>query len=110
MESKVAERLLGVHTSANMRILALGSVLRSLGGGEDLMCDRFGALLKRRLSSIARRVLREVCPRDLMNLPAWLTVEQIDGEREMNGETKREYELVFCRLDGFSHLLYVTAV
>jgi len=84
----------GVYNGASTRISALGSVLRSLGGGEDSMCDGYDALLRHRLSSTARRVLREM-----------------DGEQKTNGledaETRREYELVFCRLDGCSRLLYV---
>ncbi|KAH0838421.1 hypothetical protein J3R83DRAFT_6728 [Lanmaoa asiatica] len=80
----------GVYTRANPRISALCSVLRSLGSREDSMCDGYGALLKRRLSSTARRVLQEM-----------------EGEPNGNGDRKgkREYELVFCRLNGFSHLL-----
>jgi hypothetical protein len=75
------------------------------------MCDGYDALLRHRLSSTARRVLREVCLRKSVNLSAWLTVKQMDGEQKTNGledaETRREYELVFCRLDGCSRLLYV---
>lgn len=75
------------------------------------MCDEYAALLRRRLSSTARRVLREVRLRKSMNLFAWLTVGQIDGEQKASGledaEPRREYELVFCRLDRCSRLLYV---
>lgn len=106
----VAECLLG----ANTRILALSSVLRSLGSGEDegSTCDEYGALLKRRLSSTARRMLWEVCLRRFMNLSGLLTVEQTDGEQKGNVEEdrKRKHELVICRLDGFSRLLYIREV
>lgn len=89
---------------------ALGNILQSLDSREDSICDGYDAMLKRRVSSTTRRVLREVCTHKSMGLSVWLTMKQMDGEPKGNGEEKKEYELVFCRLDGFSHVLYVTAV
>ncbi|KAF8559216.1 hypothetical protein OG21DRAFT_712038 [Imleria badia] len=86
------------YTWANTRMSALGSVLRSLGSreDEDSICDEYGTLLKRRLSSAARRMLQET-----------------GGEQKGNGiedAARDRNELVICKLDGFSRVLYIRKV
>ncbi|KAF8446093.1 hypothetical protein L210DRAFT_2954583 [Boletus edulis BED1] len=81
----------GVYIWGNTRMSALCGLLRSLCSreDEDTVNDGYGELLRRRLSSTVRRVLGEM-----------------DGEVREDGE----YELVFCRREGFSRLLYVKMV
>ena len=60
-EMDITEGSLAAYTSENTRISALCSALRSIGDSDDSMCDRFGTVLKRRISAAAGRLLREVC-------------------------------------------------
>lgn len=79
--------LSGAYTRANIRMAALGNVLRTLSSKDDSGYDE---MLRRRM-------------------PRWLIGEEVGEER--GARESKEYEVVFCRVDdGVSHLLYVRVV
>ncbi|KIK95377.1 hypothetical protein PAXRUDRAFT_387795 [Paxillus rubicundulus Ve08.2h10] len=90
------------YIRTNPKLLALRNVLQSLRPNETSVNDRYFTLLRRRLTSTAAGLLRQMDSNYDGGAHVRIAASAISENPSGPG-----HELMFCRLNGTSHLLFV---